>query len=87
MTCVDIVRLSEVSQDESVEGTVRYGNWRLLTNEMTLAYDGNRHADLVLRTWIDLLAWNAGLYPNVPANDETGAFDRFDRSGINRSLP
>jgi hypothetical protein len=77
-----VVALSEASQAEPVEGTVRYGNWRLMTDQMTLAYDCNKHADPVLRTWIDLLAGNAGQYPDVPADDETGVFDRFLRDMI-----
>ncbi len=64
--------------DSRPEG-MQYGNWRLTADGQALAYDCNRHADAVLRTWIDLLARNARQYPEPPSDDQSGAFDRFLR--------
>lgn len=58
---------------------VIYGNWRFDPEHQTLVYDCTVHADPVLRAWIDLLAHNTRRYPEPPAPDSTGVFDRFFR--------
>ena len=58
---------------------LRYGNWRLTHRGTKLIYDGSHHADALLRSWIDLVAANVDQYPDPPADDSAGAFDRFFR--------
>jgi len=82
-----VAALRQASQAEPVAGSirndsVRYGNWRVMPGDRTLAYDCNKHADPVLQTLIDLLARNAAQYPAPPAKDHTGVFDRFLRDMI-----
>lgn len=68
---------SESATTEPEERT--YGNWRYMPEQQTLIYDCNQHADPVLETWITLLARNVKQYPEPPAADRSGSFDRFLR--------
>jgi hypothetical protein len=56
-----------------------YGAWRLNDSGTRLAYECNQHADAVLRAWIDLAAANARQYPEIPAPNNAGQFDRLLR--------
>ncbi len=77
-----VTALMEISPEDLDAEGVRHGNWRLMSDDTLLAYECKTHADPVLRTWIDLLARNADQYPEPPAADETGMFDRFLRDLI-----
>ena len=77
-----VALLSKAMKFETQPDDVVHGNWRMISNGMKLVYDCNRHADPVLRTWIDLLAHNARQYPNPPDPDDDGVFDRFLRDMV-----
>lgn len=71
--------------DAGVEGKsadVTYGNWRFDAARITLVYECDRHADPVLKSWIDLLAGNSVQYPAPPAEGSAGVFDRFLREMV-----
>lgn len=77
----DVVRLFGDLQEGGAggQGDLVYGNWRFIVERQALIYDCSLHADPVLQTWIDLLAHNTRQYPQPPATDQTGVFDRFFR--------
>ena len=77
---ISAYRASLQFRDESDGFT--YGNWRLTIDKRKIVYDCRKHADPVVKAWIDLLAGNVRQYPRPPATDEDGLFDRFFRDMI-----
>lgn len=77
----DAIAVFEEGQTKSpsVPESRSYGSWRLTDGGSRLVYDCNQHADAVLRSWVDLAAANARQYPDAPAPNEAGQFDRLLR--------
>lgn len=75
-----ITTLHEKMQAESqTPSGTSYGPWRTSSDGSRLIYDSNQHEDPLLRSWIDLAAANARQYPEAPATDSAGQFDRLLR--------
>lgn len=55
------------------------GAWSVSDDGRTLNYRSRGHADPLLRDWLNLAADGLGTYPEPPATDRSGAFDRLFR--------
>lgn len=53
------------------------GAWSLAESEQTLVYRSRGHADPFLREWLNFAAATTTSYPDAPAADFSGAFDRL----------
>ena len=58
---------------------ITLGNWIIDTERATLVYRATRHADPLLKSWIDLLAQNAQQYEEPPTTGIAGITDRLFR--------